>query len=147
MKRLRLRRRNREEKPFFITGKNRGNSLKEWEVIEAFEKHGGLITYAARDLKCSYKVLRKYVDKNVRVQKALDAIKLANVEKAERKLGDLVESGSLGAICFTLKCQGRDRGWVENLDVSFPDKPIIFNYVPAKPIVENPEKTKKESKK
>lgn len=118
------------KKPFFITGTEGTTLLREKNVIEALEQHGGLVTHAARSLKCSYRVLRKYLDKNASVQKALDAIKLANVERAERKLRDLVEAGNLGAICFTLKCQGRDRGWIENTDINLPTAPILFKYVP-----------------
>lgn len=121
------------KKPFFITGTEGTSLLREKNVIMALEQHGGLITHAARSLKCTYKVLRRYVDKNPSVQKALDAIKLANVERAERKLRDLVEAGNLGAICFTLKCQGRDRGWIENTDINLPTAPIIFRYTTATP--------------
>lgn len=121
------------KKPFYITCVAGKTLLRESMVIEALESHGGLITHAARSLKCSYKVLRRYIDKNATVQKALDAIKLANVERAERKLRDLVEAGNLGAICFTLKCQGRERGWVENVDVNLPTVPIVFRYTTLTP--------------
>lgn len=121
------------KKPFYITGREGKVLLRESAVIEALESHGGLITHAARALKCPYKKLRRYIDNNPSVQKVLDTIKLVNVERAERKLRDLVEAGHLGAICFTLKCQGRERGWVENVDVVLPDKPITFRYVPATP--------------
>lgn len=117
----------------FITTKNGKKLVSKKEVIKMLEKHGGLITYAARSLNCSYKVLRKYVDKNPSVQKALDTIKLINVEAAERQLRYLVQAKNLGAICFTLKCQGRARGWVENMDINLPAVPIVFKYEPATP--------------
>lgn len=117
----------------FITTKNGKKLVSKKEVIRMLEKHGGLITYAARSLNCSYKVLRKYVDNNPSVQKALDTIKLINVEAAERQLRYLVQARNLGAICFTLKCQGRSRGWVENTDITLPAVPIVFKYEPATP--------------
>lgn len=120
-------------KKFLITGLQDDSNLKKIRVIKALEENGGLIAHAARDLECPYKVLRKYIEDNVSVKKALETIKTANVERAERKLRELVEGGHLGAICFTLKCQGRDRGWVENVDVNMPTVPIVFRYVNATP--------------
>lgn len=124
---------NKKGKKRHVTLNKRGTDLKKKEVIKVLEEQGGLITHAARILGCSYKVLRRFIDNNSRVQKALATIKLVNVEAAERSLRYLVEAGNLGAICFTLKCQGRDRGWVENTDINLPTVPIVFKYVSAIP--------------
>lgn len=123
-------RKHGDKKPFFISSSTKSTvKLSEELVLKALEAHGGLITHAARSLHCSYRKLKRFIGKNPSIEKTLKTYRLINVERAERKLRDLVEAGNLGAICFTLKCQGRDRGWVENLDVTIPDRPITFKYV------------------
>lgn len=85
----------------------------EKQVIEAIQKARGMLAIAARDLKCARKTLIDYAAKSPEIEKALQEARELQKDVTEARLYQLIDKGELGAICFYLKTQARDRGYIE----------------------------------
>jgi hypothetical protein len=82
-------------------------------ISEALEAAGGWMSQAAKMLKVSPATITRAVQGSKRLQEQLDSIKTRYLDIAETELLKKVKNGDLGAICFYLKCQGKDRGYIE----------------------------------
>ena len=87
------------------------------EVIAGLVRANGLISVAARHVGCSESTLRRYIRKYPEVQAAREALKNRLVDLAEGKLLGKINEGNLTAIIFFLKCQAKDRGYIERTTV------------------------------
>ncbi len=83
------------------------------QIEEALLKHHGNISAAARALGSERSALTHRVSHHKRLQKARDTAKETMVDMAESALWQLVRDKNLTAVIFSLKCQGRDRGWID----------------------------------
>ena len=82
-------------------------------VIAAVQERKGKLYLAAADLGVTTQTLRNYAKRWPAVQEAIHEAKGKLLDIAEDKLAEAVERGEAWAICFTLKTQGKDRGYVE----------------------------------
>lgn len=87
------------------------------QVIEAIQRHKGLLAPAARDLGVSRSTIYNYVDRYKTIRKAMDDARETNLDFAESKLMQAVNNGNVTAIMFLLKTVGRNRGYVERQEV------------------------------
>lgn len=92
--------------------------LKDETIAEALRATGGFISQAAKKLNVSQPNISARVKKSEYLQQELEAIKSAYLDLAEHALITKLRSGDLGAICFYLKCQGKQRGYIERQDVN-----------------------------
>ena len=94
------------------------------EIVEqAIRNTGGTLSKAAEQLGIGRSALCLRVKAHERLQKVVAEAKETRIDLAEDSLGRLVKSDNLGAVCFTLKCLGKERGYVEQA----PDKPVQLN--------------------
>jgi hypothetical protein len=85
------------------------------QIEQALIANGGWYTKAANALGVSHQAISKRVAKSERLQKAVEEVKAKYLDLAESKLLQKINEGDLGAICFYLKCQGKDRGYIERM--------------------------------
>jgi hypothetical protein len=83
------------------------------EVALALKTARGLVAIAARKLRCGTQLVRNYIKKYEVVRETQDEARTFLVDTAESKLHAAVQKGAPWAICFTLKCLGKDRGYIE----------------------------------
>lgn len=83
------------------------------EVIEALNRAHGIVTAAARHLGCSARTVYRYVERYPEVKQAKADIHERLIDLAEGKLLSKINEGNMTAIIFFLKCQAKDRGYVE----------------------------------
>ncbi len=83
------------------------------QVEQALIANGGWITKTAQALGVSTQAVSKRVKGSERLQKVVEDVKAKYLDLAESKLIQKINDGDLGAICFYLKCQGKERGYVE----------------------------------
>lgn len=103
-------------------------TIEQYE--DALRKAGGFISYAAKSLNVSPSAVTQRVKANEHLQQVLREVKDSYLDLSEAALLKKIKAGDLGAICFYLKCQGKDRGYVEKqqIEASSPDgKPLKFN--------------------
>jgi hypothetical protein len=87
------------------------------EVVACLKKWRGKMYLAAHELDISHKTLTNYANEWPEVREAIREAKGKRLDVAEGILDKLVDEGNLGAICFLLKCQGKDRGWIERTEM------------------------------
>lgn len=88
-----------------------------------------MLSVAARRLGVSYETLRKYVHKYPTLAKAVREAREETTDMAELALFKKIQEGEGWAVCFYLKTQGRNRGYVERHEISGPDGgalPVAF---------------------
>jgi hypothetical protein len=83
------------------------------QIEQALRANGGWFTQAAKALGVSHQAISTRVQKSERLQRVTEDVKAQYLDLAESKLMQKIKDGDLGAICFYLKCQGRQRGYVE----------------------------------
>jgi hypothetical protein len=87
-------------------------------IASALERSRGMITVAARMLRCSRQTIYNAVHIYSEVKTARDDARELLLDTAELSLLNAVNKGQAWAVCFYLKTQGRKRGYVEKVDVS-----------------------------
>ena len=80
---------------------------------EALRKAGGFISHAAAMLGISHQSLSKRIQRSERLQQVRAETTETHLDLAETKLIEAVKAGEAWAVCFYLKCQGKERGYVE----------------------------------
>ncbi len=102
-------------------GKN-GNSQKREEtakrIIEAIRDSHGLLTIAAKRAGLGYMTVYRYVHEFPSVAQAAKDAKEAMLDFAEAKLYQKIKDGDNACLIFYLKCQAKDRGYVERQEVT-----------------------------
>lgn len=83
------------------------------EMVDALTKTRGMKTLAAKQLGCAYNTIVSYMEKYPEVaQAAVDAHENM-LDAVELKLFERCMQNDITAIIFTLKTQGRKRGYIE----------------------------------
>jgi hypothetical protein len=120
------------------------------QVEEAIKKSGGYITTAAEQLNCSVTTVRKYLKESKQLRELLFETRERWLDIAETELTALIQEpwaktrdtkSKVAAILFYLKCQGKDRGWIDRADWVKPgvsqDKPLFIRIMPIGGMTEN----------
>jgi len=90
-------------------------------IIRALQKSGGAIVAAARSLRIHPTTIHRRVKCSSRVKQILDEEREYTIDLAAMQLRKAVNRGEAWAVCFTLKCLGKERGFVERVEHSGPD--------------------------
>lgn len=87
-------------------------------IIKALEETHGAVTLAADRVGCSYKTIERRAEKVQAVRDVIEKYRERRLDKAELKLEQAVDKGEAWAIIFTLKTQGKKRGYVERNELT-----------------------------
>lgn len=87
-------------------------------VIGALRDTKGMVTVAARRLQCSPQTVENYVHRYPAVAEAKRQEREAMLDTGELALLKAVQEGQGWAVCFLLKTQGKERGYVERTEVT-----------------------------
>jgi hypothetical protein len=110
---------NKDPEPTKPTSKKRMPAATELDIENALRASGGFISRAARRLGKDHSSISQRIKKSPRLQEVLNEILESQLDIAEDQLMKLMAEGSLGAICFYLKCKGKHRGYVEKQEINF----------------------------
>ncbi len=107
-----------------VTNGNNGNGKKREEtaarIIKALHESNGLLTLAAQKTGLGYRTVCRYVAEFPSVKEAAQESHERMVDFAESKLYQKIKDGDNACIIFYLKCQGKERGYIEHHEVSGP---------------------------
>lgn len=95
--------------------------LKIKDIIKAVTDSKGMLSAAANKLGVDYSTLWRYSKKYPKVQEAITNQKESVTDMAELKLFKAIREGEAWAICFYLKTQGKNRGYVERIEQTGKD--------------------------
>ena len=92
-------------------------------ILTAIESTGGIIKNAAHALGCSRQTIYNAKKRWPEVAAALTDERETLKDVAEEKLVEQIMQGNMTAIIFFLKCQAKERGYIERqeTDHRFPD--------------------------
>ena len=91
------------------------------QIADALEKTKGNISAAARLLECERSTIHKRIDNRPELAVMLAEAREALVDAAETAIDKLIKEGNVAAIIFTLKTQGKRRGWIERQEITGAD--------------------------
>lgn len=103
------------------------------QVRGALENSKGLISPAARALRCSQMTVRRYIERHPTLEQAKNDEREKLIDTAEAYLYQQIVSGNIAAILFTLKTVGKSRGYVERAEITGKDGNPIQHEVTLKP--------------
>ena len=104
-----------------------GVKTKVKDVIEAINQSNGMLSVAARRLGLDRRTMYKIIDRYPVVKKAVKEAREYNLDLTELKLQQAVREGEAWAVIWTLKTQGRERGYIERVEHSGDkDNPIVL---------------------
>lgn len=86
------------------------------QIEEALKAKAGNIAAAARDLGVARTTIYRQIEKSPGLQELLTDTREELVDIAESALRREVLNGNITAIIFTLKTQGKGRGYVERIE-------------------------------
>jgi hypothetical protein len=94
-------------------------------IIEALNKTGGNLSATAILLGATRQSVYNWLNANKELKAAREQSLDSLLDMAESKLFAKVKNGDLTAIIFTLKTQGKSRGYVERQEVQFDKNDIV----------------------
>lgn len=90
-------------------------------VIQALKDAKGMKGPAARALGCSWTAVDGYAKRHPSVQKVITEEREGTTDVAELALRAAILRGEAWAVCFYLKTQGKNRGYVERSELTGAD--------------------------
>jgi hypothetical protein len=91
---------------------------KPHQMVQALNETRGMIYLAAERLGCEADTIYSYAKRYASVKEAITRHRGRTTDIAELKLYQAITEGEPWAVQFYLKTQGRDRGYVEKIDVT-----------------------------
>lgn len=96
----------------------RGVKLTKDKVAQMIVKKAGNISEVARAMKVSRKAVYAKINQHEDLAELLADTRAELIDLAESKLRSQIDKENITAIIFTLKTQGRNRGYIEKLDLN-----------------------------
>jgi len=109
-----------------------GYAVKTEAIIDALEKTGGMISVAARMLRCHPQTIRNRAKRVQAVKQVILDSRAAIIDDAELAVKAAVLRGEPWAVSLVLRTLGRERGYTERaeIEISGPDgKPLELTVV------------------
>jgi len=91
------------------------------QMIEALTEAKGMSTVAARILHCNLRTVEAYAKEYPQVAEVKRQEKESMLDAGELSLLRAVQNGEAWAVCFLLKTQGKQRGYIERQEISGVD--------------------------
>jgi len=99
----------------------RGVTYQTESIVKALHATRGRIYLAADQLGCDPQTIYNRMEKEPELAEVIRAERERRIDIAETALDRAVIEGEAWAVCFTLKCLGKHRGYVERQEISGVD--------------------------
>jgi hypothetical protein len=109
---------NKKNKSQSKTKKKGDYSYPNSVIIDALRKTHGLVFAAAKIVGCTGETIKKRIEADPEVKVAALEARELKIDFAESKLMQAVDAGEGWAVCFFLKTQAKDRGYVERQEMT-----------------------------
>jgi len=98
--------------------------VSDGQIEEALRAFHGLYTLAAAAVGCSPRTITRRVEASETLRRTLAEIVESRLDVAEDRLMVAVGRGESWAVCFYLKCKGKQRGYIERQEVAVSIPPV-----------------------
>lgn len=95
----------------------RGVRVTDKQILAAIRSCKGLVYLTARTLGINPSTVHRRAQANPRIRELINSERQEFIDTAELALLTAVTRGEAWAVCFALKTQGRDRGYVERQEI------------------------------
>jgi len=99
------------------------------QCAEAIRNAGGFITTAAKMLGMSQPALSKRIAQSETLRSVVEETREKYLDLAESKLIKAINNDAPWAICFYLKCKGKQRGYVEKQVIESDNRNLNVNFI------------------
>ena len=93
-------------------------ALTSEQIAKALEANAGFISGAAKSLNVTYQAISQRIKTNKHLKQIQEAITESHLDLAESKLLTNIKDGNMTGICFFLKCRGKERGYIETVNLN-----------------------------
>lgn len=97
------------------------SNISSEEIIKALKETNGLVTLAARKIRCAPNTIYNRAKRVQSVQQAIDDSRAELCDLGELSLRKAVMEGEPWAVSLVLKTLGRTRGYVERQEITGAD--------------------------
>lgn len=98
--------------------------LNKKKLLDALEKHLGIVTPACKEAGLSRETFYKYYREDPEFKAAVDDLNEMTLDFAEGELLKKIKEGSERSILFYMKYKARKRGYTDHLDITSDGKSI-----------------------
>ena len=95
-----------------------GTRVSDKAIIQALKLSAGKVSLAAKKIGCHFDTIYDHAKSNPEIRRVMAQEREELLDLSECQLKAAVLRGEAWAICFSLKCQGKDRGWVERAEIT-----------------------------
>jgi len=95
------------------------------QLLAALEASMGNVSAAARALGYTRRRVEQRIAKSPKLQEAKNDLRESMTDNAESALNRAILQGEAWAVCFYLKCQAKNRGYVERTEVQQTTKVTV----------------------
>lgn len=97
------------------------------EVKKALQEAKGFLTVAADSLGCTYITVLNYISRYPELDEIRKEAREKMKDYAETTLLSKIQKGDVACLLFFLKCQAKERGYVERQEIAgVPGSPLIM---------------------
>ena len=97
------------------------------EVKKALQEAKGFLTVAADSLGCTYITVLNYISRYPELDEIRKEAREKMKDYAETTLLSKIQKGDVACLLFFLKCQAKERGYVERQElVGVPGSPLVL---------------------
>lgn len=97
------------------------------EVKKALQEAKGFLTVAARSLGCISLTILNYIERYPDLKQIIKEEREKMKDYAETTLLGKIQKGDVACLLFFLKCQAKDRGYVERQELAgVPGSPLVL---------------------
>lgn len=111
-----------------VTPQKARRVYSEQEIIDALYECNGLIARVAKMLDCSRKSIYERAEKSPTLKAAIEDSRRYAVDATEDALHKRIEAGDTTAIIFLLKTLGKERGYVERVEMTGKDGGNLISF-------------------
>lgn len=94
-------------------------------VINALKNNKGLLTYAAKDLKCHWRTVRNYINDDPAIAQAFEDIVEQVNDIAENVVRQDIIGGSVETAKWYLRYKAKHRGYVDKDNTDFRENTMV----------------------
>lgn len=99
--------------------------LKIEEIEKALRMHKGIMSAAAKELNVTRSAISQRVSRSKKLQNVQKEIREKVLDLAESVVfGKMAQEMNLTASIFYLKCQGKERGYIENKNIGLENADV-----------------------
>lgn len=103
----------------------RNKKYRKNTIIQAITKNNGLLSYAAKELGCSWQTVRNYINSDKDIKSAYEDVCEKKLDIAENVVERDLLDGNVETAKWYLRYKGKHRGYVDRDNSDFTENTMV----------------------